>query len=144
MKYLVSIIGVLMVGFLLIGCGSEEKEDEEPLTEKDDTSEEVSSADDKYPLPILEGWEEIEIKFETIGNGTIDVWHGEFSYTKEIDDYFEPYQAALVESGFDIEVTQNAEGVKKLEFTKEIDGDKHVGNVLFTQNWVKSSLQHMK
>lgn len=95
-------------------------------------------------MPILSGWKEEEISFETIGGGKTDIRHGEFSFNGEIEDYFEPYQASLADMGFEVNVTQDSEGMKTLEFTIVIDGDEHVGNALFTNNWVKSSLQHFK
>lgn len=152
----IAIIGFIFFALLLVGCGTNDKganssneaeEAENTQVENEEVANEAEQeapANDDYPMPILSGWEEEEIVFETIGGGSIDVWHGEFSYAEEIDDYFEPYQSALIDMGFDVTVTQDDEGMKSLEITKVIDGDEHVGNVLFTDHWVKSSLQHFK
>lgn len=158
MKVRMKLIGTLLVALLIAGCNSSEvngnkKNEETPkvdVKQKEEASngdkkkKEKAAGNDEYPMPILSGWTESEITFETIGNGSIDIWHGEFSFEGEIDDYFEPYQAALVDMGFEVTVTEDVEGMKSLEISKVIEGDKHVGNVLFTNRWVKSSLQHFK
>lgn len=137
----------VIIFILMTGCASNSESDvakNENESQTDTSSGEKTNENGTYPMPILSGWEEIEIIFETIGGGNIDVWHGEFSFSGEIDDYFEPYQAALTDMGFEVTVTQDDEGMKTLDIAKVIDGDKHVGNVLFTDRWVKSSLQHFK
>lgn len=147
MKTKVSVFLIIFFMMMLVGCGVDSQIISEPTTEGEKGEElerAETSTDDEYPLPILEGWEEIEVTFETIGSGNIDVWHGEFSFEDEIEDYFDTYQAALIEEGFEVEITQDTEGMKSLSFNKVIDGEKRVGNALFTQNWVKSSLQHFK
>lgn len=152
-------IGCSIFIFLLAACGANEintdssneveavtneGNEQESGKETANETEQHKTANDEYPMPILAGWVEEEIVFETIGGGAIDVWHGEFSFAEEIDDYFVPYQSALIDMGFEVTITQDVEGMKTLEITKVIDGDKHVGNVLFTDHWVKSSLQHFK
>lgn len=120
--------------------GNEQEPSEDAANEK----EQQEAANNEYPMPILAGWVEEKIVFETIGSGAIDVWHGEFSFAEEIDDYFALYQSVLTDMGFEVTIMQDDEGMKSLEITKVIDGDEHVGNVLFTDHWVKSSLQHFK
>lgn len=156
MKIVKDHIGIILLSIMLLGaCNNTNKTEtsnEESVVEEQQNNEEQAFGDnkeqadsnDEYPMPILDGWEEIEISFETIGGGKIDVWHGEFSYEGAIEDYFDTYQTALTDAGFEVTVTQDADGMKSLDIEKVIAGDNHVGNVLFTDHWVKSSLQHFK
>src|SRR5690625_4918909 len=135
-------MGMIFLVILIGSCGTNEKNtspNKNETTVADEQGENKDISNGEYPMPILSGWEEDQITIETIGDGKIDVWHGEFSFEEEIDDYFELYQSALTDMGFDVTVTEDSEGMKSLDITKEIDGDEHVGNVLFTSNWVKSS-----
>lgn len=149
-RYFVSIM--LLIALFLSGCGQEKAEkpqgaESEFKTETTAGTSKVdatTTAEDEYPMPILKGWEEIEIAFKIMGDGKIELWSGEFSFEGPIEDYFESYQAALSEAGFEIEVTEDAEGFKTLEFEKTINGKKYVGNALFNDGWVKSGLQHFK
>lgn len=157
MKINMRFIGILLLIMFITGCDSnteehisEDKKSQEVQKEIGSQDRETASSEEKttenneYPMPILPNWEELEIIFETIGNGSIDVWHGEFSFTGEIDEHFESYLVALTDFGFEVNVTQDDGGMKSLEIKKVIDGDEHIGNVLFNDNWVKSSLQHFK
>lgn len=156
-------LSVLFFAIFLVlnGCGSKniqkdnethsnsEQQEENETTENIDGNEQGNSetapaGENDYPLPIMDGWEEIEISFKEMGDGKINMWGGEFSYEGEISEYFEPYQKLLLDAGFTVEVTDDAEGLKSLSFEKEIDGKKATGNALFNQRWVKSSLQVFK
>lgn len=106
------------------------------------TNSEVSQ--EAYPLPILDGWKEIKVSYKLIGGGKVELWSGEFSYEGSSASYFVPYQQALTNDGFDEIVKDDTPGLQALNFTKIINGNKYVGDALFTKNWVKSSLQHFK
>lgn len=90
----------LFVAMFMAGCSS--GTDTESV---DTSSESKGSAEvevettatnyEEYPLPILPGWEEEETSFKNMGNGTIDLWKGQFTFEEEIDVYFEPYQEAV-------------------------------------------------
>lgn len=106
--------------------------------------EETAVDNEAYPLPILPGWEEEEVSFEVIGNGTIDLWKGQFTFEGEIEEYFEPYQEALKDLGYEVTVTDDLEGRKTLEFTQVIDGDEYDGNAAFARNLITTGLQRFK
>lgn len=95
-------------------------------------------------MPVLEAWEEVEVTFEEMSEGRIEMWSGEFEYDGETADQFEQYQAALTDAGFEIVETDDMKNMQTIEFTKTIDNKDWVGNTLFTPSWVKSGLQHFK
>lgn len=147
----------LFTTLLLSGCGSDNSDEPKKAdgpkkvevskgadTTKDTQSEKNVTDHEAYPLPTLEGWEEIEVSFKTMGDGKIELWSGEFSYEGSSDDYFKTYQMALKDEGYEVEVKDDSEGFQSLHFTITVDGKNYVGDALFTQNWVKSSLQHFK
>jgi len=136
----------------LSGCSEDKKEEntqpvakETTTTSTEETKEKAEPVDETaYPMPILDGWVEDEISFKVISEGKIEVWHGEFTFENPTEDYFEPYQAALRDDGFVVEVTDDSEGFQTLRIHKVIGGKEYVGNVLFTQGRVTNGLQHFK
>lgn len=143
---------LLVIALLLSGCNAnnEEAAEEKSILETSETKEKtpekvVANEDhDDYPMPILDGWEEIEIDFKIIGDGKIELWTGEFSFEEESSNHFESYQEALTEAGFKIDLTDATNNLQTIAFTKTIEGKDYVGNTTFSQRWVKSGLQHFK
>jgi len=142
---------LLFVAMFLIGCSSSTDTEAEKTSNESEGSPEVeveveTTAKDyeEYPLPILAGWAEDETSFKTIGNGTIDLWNGQFTFEEEIDVYFEPYQEALKELGYEVTVTDDLDGRKTLAFEQVIEGDKYEGFASFSQGLNTASVQRFK
>lgn len=151
MKFFIQVMGVFILIIVISGCGVTVKEGNEPVKgdpEKIDVAgdigekENVKTENTTYPMPILNGWKEIEIKNDKIGSNKRDIWHGEFSFEGDVEDQFEQYKVALTEMGFEIEVTEDIENAKTIKISKEIDGMQYMGNVSMRPRWVKSSIEH--
>lgn len=84
---------LLFIAMFMVGCSSGTSNESKESSEVEVETTAINY--EEYPLPVLSGWVEEETSFKNIGNGTIDLWSGQFTFEEEIDVYFEPYQEAV-------------------------------------------------